>query len=239
MKTKKLQLAFGLLCVLTPPNVVHAETDPYENAPRLYSPDGVCGIRVNGDWELYEDIVARRDFDTCLSRTYNLIVFKELEEQFRKKGWRIYNTRIWGMTPLQLVMSFYDRDIRCSRVTSEKAAELFDYILAHMTPEELNEVVETSWSNGVYWGTHAAFAAMHSATCFRKILGHPDFNSASFFNSQPALHHRIERWQPYWSLTPEECIDLLNTSRGSIGKPTSPAECITLLKELIEKHSGQ
>ena len=223
---------------------IHAEettNDPYENAPRLYSPNHDCGIEVNGEWRDYKDIVTTEDFAKCLSRTYDVELFKDLEKRFQAAGLRIYAARLYGITPLQQVMKFYEDDIYNGKIAREQADALFDYILSQMTTTEINECVETAYEPGTYYGTHAAFAAMHSATCLKKILARPDFDPSNFFSSRVALHHRIERWQPFWSLTPQECLErlerrLLNHNHSfTRAERHSALDAIDLLKDLQNK----
>lgn len=183
--------------------------DPYENAPRLSSPDQNCGIKVGGKWRDYKDIVTTDVFGKCLSRNYDLELFKNIEKRFQAAGLHIYSARLYGKTPLQQVMKFYEEDIATGKISKEQANALFDYILSQMTTNELNECVETAYEPGIYYGTHAAFAATHSATCLKKIAARPDFDPSNFFSSRVALHHRFERWQPFWSLTPQGCVEIL------------------------------
>ena len=214
--------------------------DPYENAPRLSSPNNVCEIFVGGEWRDYKDIVTTEDFGSCLSRTYDLELFKDIEKRFQAAGLRVYSARLYGKTPLQQVMKFYEVDIATGKTSKEQADALFDYILSQMTTNEINECVETSYEPGIYYGTHAAFAAMHSATCLKKIAARPDFDPSNFFSSRVALHHRVEKWQPFWSLTPTECLSLLekcllNRARFISAQRHSALDAIELLNAIQNK----
>jgi len=214
--------------------------DPFENAPRLYSPNNVCKIFVDSKWKSYEDIVTTEDFGKCLSETYDLELFKDLEKHFQAASLRIYSARLYGRTPLQQVMKFYEEDITDGKIARGQAGGLFDYILSQMTTNELNECVETAYEPGIYYGTHAAFAAMHSATCLRKILTRPDFDPSNFFSSRVALHHRFERWQPFWSLTLTQCLSslqerVLNSARFKKCERHSALDAIDLLNVIKNK----
>ena len=237
-----------LASLLLATGFLHAEAttiDPYENAPRLSSPDHDCGIFVGDKWKSYEEIVTTEDFGKCLSRTYDLEFFKDLEKRFQAKGLRIYSARLYGKTPLQQVMKFYEEDIDNGKIAKEQADALFDYILSQMTTNEINECVETAYEPGIYYGTHAAFAAMHSATCLRKILARPDFDPSNFLSSRVALHHRVERWQPFWSLTPQQCVDILIYQLNGYEYQKRNARLIhaelliTLLKEAFPNQCSQ
>ncbi len=236
----KKSLVVSLLLITCFLQADEPTNDPYENAPRLSSPDNDCGIEVNGEWRDYKDIVTTEDFGNCLSRTYDLELFKDLEKRFQAVGLHIYSARLCGKTPLQQVMKFYEEDIATGKISKEQADALFDYILSQMTTNELNECVETAYAKGIYYGTHAAFAAMHSATCLKKIAARPDFDPSNFFSSRVEIHHRFERWQPFWSLTPQGCVEILIWRNNSFYKyHRNPELLIKTLKDTFPNQFSQ
>jgi|GEM_PF-6471338 len=229
-------LALVLLC---PMFAIVAEENATNKVPHLYSPNSICAIKINGVWESYEHIVSTKDLENCLYGSigpedagYDLERFKAFEQKFAEHGWRIYSVRLYGKSILQYVMTFYEEHVDRGKISREKADELIDYILAHITSQELNECVETCWEPAIYYGTAAAYAAVHSPTCFKKIIARPDFDPLNFIHSRLALHHRLERWQPYYSLTPSGCVRIIENRQDYRRKYIE--ESLELLNPFVE-----